>query len=102
MLTGSWFEIRNPHNDISRLSVVMKGKAYNLNQDDIEYLGTLINSHAIGSNKPPFQVGYMLYGDLIIISNEEWREFVDGLQSTGALGGGCAFAAPPVLLDFQQ
>lgn len=98
MLIGSWFEIKDTCTDESRLCVVLKGKSYNLSQEDVEYLGINVDGHATCSGEPPVKVGYMLYGDLIIVSNEEWCEFIDGLQSTGMLGGGCAFAGSQSML----
>ncbi len=87
-MSFSGFKILSPYTEVNGIDVMLDGRKLRLTHDDVSYLLAEVDGHAVhDAENPPREIGFMLYGRLILMSNEQWMDFVDQLGSAAAQGG---------------
>lgn len=70
------------------VDIAISNSAIRLNSEDVSYLLLGVDGHATANaDYPPAEVGFMLYGRLHVMANEDWASFQEALSSAADEGG---------------
>lgn len=91
-MKGSWFKFNGDYSNEKGVEVELWSQGGNtrklhLTENDVSYLLESIDGHVTAGPNPVSHIAFPLYGLLVQVSDAEWLEFTDALESSAGQGG---------------